>query len=73
MCTYKIIDNESRASHEGMQVRFPAKSLKITCGFSTCISHQKFIFSFHILNFNNLLPPIQSTAYKLWDFVLQDT
>lgn len=49
-----------------MQVHFPAKSLKITFGFSACISHQKFIFSFLIPNFNNLLQTIQSAAHKLW-------
>lgn len=48
-----------------MQVHFPAKSLKITLDFSACISHQKFISSFLIPNFNNLLPTIQGAAHKL--------
>lgn len=66
MYTYKITDNKSWTSHEGMQALFPAKSLEITFGFSAHISHQKFILSFLIPDFNNLLPTIQGAAQKLW-------
>lgn len=66
MYTYEITDNKSSTSHEGMQALFPAKSLKITFDFSACISHQKFIVSFLIPNFNNLLPTLQGAAQKLW-------
>ena len=73
MYRYKMIDNKSWARNEGIKVHFAAKSLKITFGFSTCASHQQLILSLLILSFNNLLPTIPSTAYKLWALVLQDT